>query len=79
MIKDYNLYESFNNDGLGFCTVLDKCEKGYLIYSMDNSSEHFIVCDEIFEDGYLCNTVYYNNLKSAINGFDYLREKDLSK
>lgn len=77
MIKDYKKYEVIQNKGLGICHILDKCDKGYLVYSEENS-EHFIVCDSILEDGYLYQTNYYSDLESALKLFKSLqKEKSL--
>lgn len=68
MIKDYKKYEVIKNAGLGTCHILDKCDKGYLVYS-ENNVEHFIVCDAIFSDGYLSRAEYCSSLESALNIF----------
>lgn len=73
MIEDYNKYEVIENAGLGTCHILDKCDKGYLVYS-ENNGEHFIVCDWIFSDGYLARAEYHSSLESALSIFNDLKK-----
>lgn len=59
------------NGGLGWCHILDKKDKGFLVYS-ENNTQHFIVCSEISqEDCYFYNTEYFSTLGSA---FDYFKK-----
>lgn len=74
MIKDYKKYEVIENAGLGTCHILDKCDKGYLVYS-ENNVEHFIVCDAIFSDGYLSRAEYCSSLESALNIFKEFKKE----
>lgn len=75
MITDYKKYSVIQNGGLGTCHILDKCDNGYLVYSQNNG-EHFIICDAIFESGYLSQTVYFEDLTSAVECFNELKKEN---